>query len=151
MTDPLVIRAQAAQAALDKWSKRPMRLGTSDCVRMAAAHLRKLGRKVVLPPSGSYRTVPGAMKALKVRGFETLADALDGQGLERIAPAAAIVGDILMLPGVDRLGALVVALGNGRVVGWHEDVAAGATVLQPVEYVAAWSVAVGKLRLAYGL
>lgn len=140
MTDPFVRRTEAAQKTLDTWSKRPMRLGTSDCVRMIAAHLRLLGYTVKLPPSGSYRTVNGALKALSAAGFATVPEALDAQGLERIAPAATIVGDILMLPGVGELGCLTVALGNGRVVGWHEDVAGGATVLQPIDYVAAWRV-----------
>ena len=140
MTDPFVRRTEAAQKTLDVWSKRPMKLGTSDCVRMVAAHLRLLGYKVKLPPSGSYRTAASALKALKAAGFASVEEALDGQGLERIAPAAAIVGDILMLPGVDRLGGLTVALGNGRVVGWHEEVPGGAAVLQPIEYVTAWRV-----------
>lgn len=139
MTDPMVRRVAAAQATLDKWSKRPMKLGTSDCVRMAADHLRRLGYKVKLPPSGSYRTINSALKALKARGFDTLAEALDAMGMERIAPASALVGDIVMMPAVDRLGALAIALSNGRVVGYHEDVPA-ATVLEPLEFVAAWRV-----------
>lgn len=139
MTDPMVRRVAAAQATLDKWSKRPMKLGTSDCVRMAADHLRRLGYKVKLPPSGSYRTINSALKALKARGFDTLAEALDAMGLERIAPASALVGDIVMMPAVDRLGALAIALNNGRVVGYHEDVPA-VTVLEPLEFVAAWRV-----------
>jgi hypothetical protein len=139
MTDPLIRRRDAAQKTLNVWSHRPMKLGTSDCVRMTAAHLRLLGYKVRLPNSGSYRTVNSALKALKERGYSSLAAALDDMGLERIAPAAAIVGDVLMLPAVDRLGALVIALGNGRVVGYHEEVAT-ATVLQPIEYEAAWRV-----------
>ncbi len=138
MTDPLVRRTTAAQKTLDKWSKKPMRLGTADCVRMAAAHLRQLGYKVKLPPSGSYRTPASAAKALKAAGFASVEDALDGQGLERIAPASAIVGDILMLDGGDRFGALTVAVGNGRVVGWHESAPGGATVMQPLEFKAAW-------------
>ena len=138
MTDPLVRRTAAAQKTLDTWSKRPMKLGSSDCVRMAASHLRLLGYKVRLPNSGSYRTVRSATKALQAAGYASLEQALDAHGLQRIAPAAAIVGDILMLPGVDKLGGLTVALGNGRVVGWHECAAGGAVVLQPVEYVAAW-------------
>ena len=135
--DPFIIRTRAAQATLDQWSTRPMRLGTSDCVRMTASHLRRLGHKVKLPASGSYRTIRSALKALDERGYASLADALDGMGLERIAPAAAIVGDVLALPAEDKLGALVVALGNGRVVGYHAD-AVGAAVLQPVDYIAAW-------------
>ncbi|WP_294189084.1 hypothetical protein [uncultured Sphingomonas sp.] len=137
MTDPLIRRRDAAQKTLDTWSRRPMKLGTSDCVRMTASHLRLLGYAVRLPSSGSYRTVNSALKALKARGYDNLAAALDDMGLERIAPAAAIVGDVLMLPAADHLNALVVALGNGRVVGYHEEVAA-ATVLQPIDYEAAW-------------
>ncbi len=136
--DPLVRRRDAAQKTLDVWSKRPMKLGTSDCVRMVASHLRLLGYQVKLPASGSYRTVNSGLKALKERGFDSVEAALDAMGMQRIAPAAAIVGDIIMLPGVDRLGGLAVCLGNGRVVAYHEDVTAAA-VLQPVDYVAAWS------------
>ncbi|WP_433910371.1 DUF6950 family protein [Sphingomonas yabuuchiae] len=137
--DPFIMRTRAAQATLDQWSTRPMRLGTSDCVRMTASHLRRLGRKVKLPASGSYRTPRSALKALVERGYSSLAEALDDMGLERIPPAAAIVGDVLLLPADNELGALVVALGNGRVVGYHED-AIGAAVLQPVEYSTAWRV-----------
>jgi hypothetical protein len=132
-------RVAAAQATLDRFKDRPLKLGRDDCVRMVAFHLRKLGHKVVLPASGSYGTLRSALKELKTRGFASLADALDGMGFERIAPAAAAAGDVLMLPAVDQLGSLVVALGNGRVVGYHED-ARGAAVLQPVEFVAAWRV-----------
>lgn len=138
--DPLIRRRDAAQKTLDAWSGRPMKLGTADCVRMAASHLRLLGYKVKLPAAGSYRTVNSAMKALGARGFGSVEDALDAMGLERIAPAEAIVGDLIMMPGVDNLGGLGIALGNGRVVAYHED-AIGAAVLQPVEYVAAWRVA----------
>ncbi len=142
MTDPLVRRTAAAQKTLDAWSKRPMRLGTSDCVRMVASHLRLLGHQVKLPPSGSYRTVNSARKALRAAGHDSLDAALDAMELERIAPAAAIVGDIISLPAVDHLGALTVCLGNGRVVGYHED-AVAATVLQPVEFVSAWRAIAG--------
>lgn len=80
------------------------------------------------------------MKALRAAGHATIGDALDAIGLERIAPAATIVGDIMLMPAAHELGALVVCLGNGRVVGWHEDVDGGATVLQPLQMLAAWRV-----------
>lgn len=133
-------RATAAQATLDRFKGRPLRLGVNDCVRMAAFHLRKLGYAVKLPPSGSYRTVKSALRALEARGYPDLATALDDLGLERIAPASAMVGDILMMPAEHPLGALAIALGNGRVVGYHED-AIGAAVLQPNQWVGAWRVA----------
>ncbi|WP_426256044.1 DUF6950 family protein [Sphingomonas sp. DC2300-3] len=135
----MVRRRDAAQKTLDVWSKRPLRMGTSDCVRMGASHLRLLGHQVKLPASGSYRTVNSAVKALNARGFDSVEAAIDAMGMKRIAPAAAIVADLLMLPGVDRLGGLAICLGNGRVVAYHEEVATAA-VLQPLEYVTAWSV-----------
>lgn len=139
--DPLVRKRDAAQKILDAWSKRPLRLGTSDCVRMIAAHLRLLGYPVKMPPSGSYRTVASAAKALKAAGFKSVAEALDAMGLERIAPAATIAGDVIQLPATDQLGAFAVVLGNGRVAAYHEEVGGGGVlVLQPLEYVAAWRV-----------
>ena len=135
--EPLVARTRAAQTTLDVWSKRPMKLGTADCVRMVAAHLRLLGYKVKLPPSGSYRTVNSAFKTLKTAGYETVADALDAMGLERIAPASAIVGDIVMTPAAHELGSFGVVLSNGRIVSFHEH-ADCAVVLQPFEYSGAW-------------
>jgi len=139
MTDPLIRKAAAAQTILDAWSKRPMRLGTNDCVRMIAAHLRLLGYKVKLPASGSYRTVNSATKALKAAGYDRVGDALDAIGLERIPPAAVVVGDIVELPADTKLGSFTIALGNGRVAGYHENVVA-VTVLQPVAYLNAWRV-----------
>lgn len=139
MVEPLVARTQAAQTTLDVWTKRPMKFGTSDCVRMVAAHLRLLGYKVKLPPSGSYRTVNSALRALNAAGYQTIADALDAMGLERISPAAAVVGDIIMMPSPDSLGALCIAVGNGRALAYHED-ATCAVVLQPLEFDCAWSV-----------
>lgn len=138
--EPLVRRRDAAQATLDRFKDRPLKLGRDDCVRMIAFHLRKLGYSVKLPPSGAYGTIRGALKELKARGFDNLGAAIDALGLERIAPASAIVGDILMLPSADGLGALHIALGNGRTVAYHEDLI-GAGVLQPLEFIAAWRVA----------
>jgi len=45
-----------------------------------------------------------------------------------------------MIPGEAPLdGALTIAVGNGRVLGFHEDVSV-AEILQPVEFVTAWRV-----------
>jgi hypothetical protein len=63
---------------------------------------------------------------------------------ERIAPAAAWPGDLIEIPAEERnpLGCFMVALTNGRAVG-YVDGAIGAAVLQPLEYVAAWRVPAG--------
>lgn len=132
------LRRVAAQATLDTFRDVAFKYGKRDCVRMAAFHLRRLGYKVVLPPESSYRSAKSAIKALRARGFNNLMEAVDAHGLQRIPPAAAVVGDIIAVPGEGEFGAaLHVALGNGRTVGYHQDLI-GAGVLQPIEYVAAW-------------
>jgi hypothetical protein len=137
----MILRVQAAQATLDQFKERPLKLGLRDCVRMTAAHLRRLGYRIKLPPSGSYRSRRQAVKLLADRGFANLAEALDGLGLERIPPAAAVVGDIVQLPAIDELGALTIAMGNGRVAGYHAAALKnGAVVMQPKEFAGAWRV-----------
>ena len=134
----MIRRQQAAQAAVDRFKGQPWQLGKNDCVRMAAFVLRKMGHRPQLGKAGSYTTGAGAMRALKRAGHDSLAGALDALGLERIAPAAARVADIVMIPGEAPLdGALTIAVGNGRVLGFHEGVGA-AEILQPTQFTAAW-------------
>jgi hypothetical protein len=136
----MIRRQQAAQAAVDRFKGQPWELGKNDCVRMAAFVLRKMGHRPQLGKAGAYKTGAGSLLALKRAGYSTLADALDGMGLERVAPAAARVADIVMIPGEAPLdGALTIAVGNGRVLGYHQDLAS-ADILQPVQYIAAWRV-----------
>lgn len=134
----MIRRQQAAQATVDRFKGQPWQLGKNDCVRMAAFALRKMGHRPKLGKAGTYTTGAGALRALKRAGFNSLAEALDALGLARIPPAAALPGDIIMIPGEAPLdGALTVAVGNGRVLGYHED-ATGAEVLHPVAFIAAW-------------
>lgn len=136
----LLRRQQAAQAAVNRFKGQPLAYGKNDCVRLAAFVLRKMGRRPQLAKAGSYSTALGAVRALERAGFDSLASAVDGLGLPRIAPAAAWVADLVLLPAEGPFGgALSVAVGNGRVLGYHEDVD-GADILQPVQYLAAWRV-----------
>lgn len=136
----MIRRQQAAQAAVARFKAQPWQLGKNDCVRLAAFVLRKMGHRPQLGKAGSYTTGAGALRALKRAGHATLAEALDALGLERIPPAAALPADIVMIPGEAPLdGALTIAVGNGRVLGFHEDVGA-AEILQPVEFITAWRV-----------
>ena len=57
----------------------------------------------------------------------------DASAVGDAAPAAAVVGDIVELPGEPPFGALSVAVGNGRVLGYHQD-AEGAEILQPTAF-----------------
>lgn len=135
----MVRRAAAATATRDQFIDRPFRWGRSDCARLAASHLRRMGYRVQLPPSGSYASARSALTALRARGFATLAEALDAIGLERIPWSTAVTGDIVMGASGDVFGALGVKLSNGRLLGFHEH-AAGAAILQEVGLDAAWRV-----------
>jgi hypothetical protein len=141
MSDVMVRRVAAAQATLDEFLGKPFQWGRSDCARMIAAHLRRLGYKVQVPSKGSYATPKSALKALRARGFESMADAIDAVGLERIAPAEAVAGDIVCGDSGDPFGALGVKLSNGRLLGYHEHIA-GAAVLQELNLERAWRVEV---------
>lgn len=137
----MIRRADAAQATLDRFKDRPFALGSFDCVRMVAFHLRQLGHTPPLSKGGSYTTLLGAKRALRRAGHASLAAALDALGFPPIAPAEALVGDVVQLPAEDELGALTIYVGNGRTLGYHQDVA-GATVLQPLRFAGAWRVPV---------
>lgn len=134
----MVQRQRAAQAVVDRFLGRPLAYGSDDCARMAALALRQMGHRPQLGKAGAYRTELGAVRALKRFGHASLADAIDSLGLQRIAPAATLIGDLVMLPAEGAFGgALAVVVGNGRVLGWHEAVAT-AEILQPIVVTTGW-------------
>jgi hypothetical protein len=130
-------RVKAAQRTLDAFKEHEFEWGRYDCGQMVFYHLRRLGRRVAFAPVGSYDSALGAKRVLKAAGVETMAGLLDKWGLPRIAPAAALVGDLIQLPGDADIGALTVYVGNGRVLGYHES-AVGAVAMQPLEMLTAW-------------
>lgn len=138
MTHPLSARLKATQATVDAFQGQAFAWGACDCVTLAACHLLHLGRPVDLSPAGAYRSLPGAIKALRRVGFDGLEAAVDGQGLTRIAPAFARPGDLVAMPGERRMPALTVALPNGRLLGFQHGV--GAVLAPAVAPLIAWSV-----------
>lgn len=136
---PIERRVRAAQATLDRFKGKPFKFGTNDCGRMVAFHVRKMGHHPKLAKAGTYASALGARRALERLGFKSLAEVMDAHGFERIPPAAAAVGDVIEMPGLEGPGALGVAIGNGRALAYHED-AVGAVVVQPKEMVTAWRV-----------
>jgi hypothetical protein len=133
----MILRVQNAQLTKGRWIGVPFKWGSADCIQMAAAHLRQNGQDV--PELPSYRSATGAAKALKAKGYGTIAAALDGYGLERITPASVRVGDILSMDADHRLGALVIYLGNDALIGWHEAVR-DAVLMRKLHAQAAWRV-----------
>lgn len=132
-------RVDAAQKTLDRFKGKPFKFGRWDCAQMVFFHLRAMGRPLkAAARAGSYHSLLGGVKQLKKAGHDDLVALMDSH-LERIPPAAALAGDIVAMPGLEGPGALTVAMGNGRVLGYHEE-AEGAVVMQPVEMVVAWRV-----------
>lgn len=114
-------RQAALAATVARYQDRAFGFGKVDCVRLTATHLRNMGYRPSLAKAGSYSSLTGALRALRRTGFASLPDALDGMGLPRIPAAAALVGDVLALPGEGGLAALQIVAGNGRVFGFHAD------------------------------
>jgi len=113
-------RQQAVKATMLHFQDRAFALGSVDCAKMIAFHLKQLGHKVRIGKAGKYRTVKGAEAALRRLGYETLPDAMDGHGFARIAPAAARLGDVLAFESGFRIGALGIYAGGGDMLAFHE-------------------------------
>lgn len=112
-------RAAATQACMDRFAFQPVEPGKRDCGKLAAHALHKMGRSA--KPLNGWRgnNWPSAVRYIREQGFKDLVDLMDGLGLERIPPAAALPGDIVALPSdAEGFGcSLTVALDNGRVLG----------------------------------
>lgn len=135
---PMKRRAVAAQACIDRFSGKSYDPAAHrDCAHMVRHALHKLGRRVGQGKLPHYTTEAGGIKAVRKMGFANLIEVLDSFGLERIPPAAALAGDIVALPSEHPMGALAVAVGNGRLLAYL-DGEAGAVIIEPAEMLCAW-------------
>jgi hypothetical protein len=141
----MVRRVMIAQAALDKFQGKPFRWGRTDCAKLAEFVLKKAGYEPGLASVGTYSTEKAALAALKARKMRSMTEAVDSvEGLKRIAPLGVLPGDLIAFPAdVGGWDALVVALGNGRVLGFTERAERGACSIIAARFdlaSAAWSV-----------
>lgn len=118
---PIERRARAAQACIDRFYGKPLKLGTRDCAKLVAHDLHVLKVKVPFLKGVEWSSDLSGARALKYLGFKSLIDATDSMGFARIGHASALPADIIALPTESPLGALGVYLGNGLVLGFHED------------------------------
>lgn len=131
--DALVkLQAKYRGQAFD-WKKR------RTCAHLLRSHLVAMGHKPIRMP---WFTSPiGAMRALRELGWANVIEMLDGLGLERISPAAMLPGDVAALPSGDGLGAVFVAAGGGKYLGWREDEPALVVLaVNPRDLAGAWRV-----------
>ena len=134
----LEMRVAATEATFARFHGRPLVLGTTDCARMAAFHLKQLGFKPSLLKGGAYSTPVGARRALKRLGVSSLSEIMDQHFPRWDAPAEARVGDICCVAGDGDMGdAMQVVLHRNTVLGFLDGVC-GEIINH--QYVAAWRV-----------
>lgn len=136
----LIARRDATQATLDLFLGKPFAFGTHDCGQMLRRHLQHMGHRVPIAGVGSYRSILGAKRALRRLGHASLAEALSARFLE-IAPAAALIGDVVAMESSNELDALGLALGNAAVLSFAETDAGGlAMTFKPMKMLRGWRV-----------
>lgn len=111
-------RAKALNETQAKFGTKSFKWGGCDCAKILAFHLRKFGHKV--PKTGGYRSALGAKKRLNELGFETLPELVDSLGLEPIAPAFTVLGDVVSFESDDPIGGVGIVWGNGNMMCFHE-------------------------------
>lgn len=125
----LVERRDVTQATMAHFLLKPFSwVKAATCLHMIRRHVRAMGKPV--PTMPRFRSALTARAAMQARGWRSLAEVMDAV-LPRILPAEIIIGDVVELPSdSDVFGALCIALGNGRVMGYFEG-QAGLAVMQP--------------------
>lgn len=143
---PMMIRRAAVDACAKKFLDRPKKWGERDCVKLAALALRKQGFGIIQPLKGvRYRTKTSGMKRFKESGFSDLVAAVDELGLQQIAPAMTLPGDLIAVkaPEDDPFGASLMVVHTGaarRLIGLNDD-GIFRVVIPDMDYVlAAWRV-----------
>lgn len=134
----LELRVAATSATVDRFKGHPFVLGSTDCARMVAFHLKQLGFKPSLLKAGAYSTEVGARRALKRMGVSSLSEIMDQHFPRWDSAAEARVGDIVCGPGDGGTGdAMAIRLHRNNALGFLDGVC-GEVVIH--DYVAAWRV-----------
>lgn len=139
--NPMLKRARAVQACMDRFAFKTVSPGVRDCGKLASHVLHMMGRPAGLLNGTRSKSWDGALRYMSAKGFTSLVDMVDALGLERIAPAAALPGDLIAMPAEEGgFGcSLAVALDNGRILGLNP--ASG--LIEPMiphQFVCAWRV-----------
>lgn len=116
---PMLKRAAATQACMDRFAYKPVEPGVRDCGKLAAHDLHRMGRSAKLINAARHTSWAGALRYLERTGFASLVDLMDAVLPDsRIAPAAALPADIIAMPtDADGFGcSLAVALDGGQVL-----------------------------------
>lgn len=132
-------RRFVTQATMEKFAKKQFGWANgATCVHLVREQLVGMGHKP--PPMKEFRSALTAKKALQSKGWNDLRAMMDSL-LPAIAPARAMLGDVVEMPSDDDVfGALAVVIGNGRLMGYFGETDM-LTIVQPkVVPLAAWQV-----------
>lgn len=134
----LELRVAATSATFSRFNGQPLVLGSMDCARMTAFHLKGFGFKPSLLKGGAYSTPVGARRALTRMGVSSLSEIMDQHFPRWDSPAEARIGDICCVAGDGGMGdAMQVKLHRDRVLGFLDGVCGE---LVNIEHGAAWRV-----------
>lgn len=132
-------RQAATQATANKFSGKEFAWGKYDCAKMVNYHLSRLGLGFDFSQIEKYSDPISARAAMAGLGFENLAQAMDSK-FESIAPARAVLGDIIEFDPDNPLGSLGIALGNNAVFCYVEDHPGGPVGARIIKARKAWRV-----------
>lgn len=118
---PMLRRAAATQACMDRFAYKPVEPGVRDCGKLAAHALHRMGRSARLINASRHTSWEGALRYLERTGFASLVELMDAILPDsRIVPAEALPADIIAMatePGNGFGCSLTVALDQGQVLG----------------------------------
>ena len=110
------------EAHLREWDSKPFAYGDADCVSFAASWLSRLGYADPLAGLGKWDNAKEAARIYQALGgfAHAVAAQLHALGCDRIAPALAMRGDLVVVPAGAKERPLL-AIVNGRFAEAHSD------------------------------
>lgn len=141
MQPDMLRRKAATEATMAKYRNRIWSWEHAvSCVHMLRSHMRRMGHRP--EPLPRVRSHVAALRALKAKGWSSVADLLDAQpGLQRIPPAAMLLGDVAVVKSEDGLGAIFICTGPHKLIGWHDGAEGMVVVDIPLDQIdGAWRV-----------
>lgn len=120
----LIVRVEAAQTAIDKHLNQALDWRQHDCAQLVTTALKALGHLSPLRRIRKYSSEKTALLAMRAARYQSMADAIDALGFDRIGPTSALAGDVVAFPADEQWGgyALGIALGDGRLIGFANGV-----------------------------
>lgn len=125
----LIERVAATQKTIDEFLHVEFEWGRADCAQLAGRHVEAFGLLSRLAEAPNYKTERGARRALATLSVASMEELVASHQFEQIAPALALVGDIVGFPGGTEekpWTALGVFVGGDRILGFADIDGSGA-------------------------